>query len=253
MAGHTKGDKVKEFCSLRKDTCPCGESYQEHCVAEASAWEAQAAGSSKYVQRYGSGARRRSYEAHHIACVAAVTGIITVNEEIRSIVEQTKWCVNRKNNMIALPLWPHTIEWYFNLGARTLKQTDEPSGRRKPSTGPPPYAGLAHHDYDHGEYIEEVNLDLRRVAARAQRAAEENHDDPTGNLAGALDGVIDKHKANLQGRSTHAAWEQGMNGEANWYKQFSMSQDNPSERAFPAPSNELWEKMLEVAAAFLKL
>lgn len=41
----------------------------------------------------------------------------------------------------------------------------------------------------------------------------------------------------------------------DWYKAFSMSELNPSEKAFPAPTpnNPLWEKMLEVAAAFAKL
>jgi hypothetical protein len=254
MSGHTEGDEKDKFCSLRADTCNCGEKYREHCDAEASAWEAAAAGSSSYVQRYGPGARRRSHEAHHIACVAAVTGIITTNGDIDSIVRATVWCVNRKNNMIALPLWPHTIEWYFSLSDRALKAAGA-AGQRAATVQAPPFADLAHHDYDHGEYIKDVNADLKSIAQQVEEAADE-HTDPTGNLAGALDGVVTKYKATLQGRGTHGAWQLGMNdatGTSDWYKAFSMTKSNPTPRAFPAPSNYLWQKMLDVASAFLKL
>lgn len=252
--GHTKGDSKNNFCSLRKDPCPCGKSYTAPCEATAAAWEAESAGSSKYVQRYGKGARRRSYEAHHIACVAAVTGIITVNPTIESIVWNTTWCVNDADNMIALPLWPHTIEWYFDLDKKSIAQKKARGARLEPSVGAPPFKDLAHHDYDHGEYIEEVNTSLEKVVTEAQAAAAKDHKDKTGNLAGKLNGVIKKHKGKLKARGTHAAWEDGMNDPSGeWYEAFSMSELNPSVRAFPSPSNPLWEKMLEVAAAFAKL
>jgi hypothetical protein len=251
---HTKGDSRNKFCSLRKDPCPCGNSYTSPCDSVAAGWEAEAAGSSKYVQRYGKGARRRSHEAHHIACVAAVTGIITVNEDIKDIVWNTKWCVNVDTNMIALPLWPHTIEWYFDLGTKSLMQGPAKGGRKKPTVNAPPYKDLAHHDYDHGEYINEVNETLKRVVTAAKAAVAKDHKDPTGNLAGKLNSSIGKHKKGLMGRGTHAAWEEGMNDpNGTWYEKFSMSADNPSPRAFPAPNNTLWEKMLETAEAFLKL
>src|SRR5262249_20895193 len=141
MAGHSEGAERKEFCSLRKD--PCDHfSYTAPCKAQAAGWD-------KYPQKYKSGAIERSHEAHHVACVAAVTGIITKNDGIAKVVENTKWCVNKPDNMIALPMWGHTFCWYVDLATGDMHQ--EKVGDKFVSTvDPPPFVNLTQHNYDHG-------------------------------------------------------------------------------------------------------
>ena len=118
---HTKGAIEGQFCSQRKDTCDCptgsGNKYKKLCQPSAD-W-------GKYPQKYTKSVKdgddlvekvyksvRRAHEAHHIACVASVTKIITKSSDIRSIVHNTGWCVNDGDNVIALPMWAHTILWY---------------------------------------------------------------------------------------------------------------------------------------------
>jgi hypothetical protein len=152
--------------------------------------------------------------------------------------------------MIALPLWPHTIEWYFNLREQILLK-DLTGGSWRATVDAPPFDGLAQHDYDHNEYSSEVDRYLEAILDNVEEVAATHPDNPSGNLAGALNGVTDKYKATLEGRGTHAAWEEGMNetrtSRSEWYKAFSMTKLKPKRRAFPAPGNRLWKKMLETA------
>lgn len=250
---HSKGTKINKFCSLRKTTCPCGNKYKAPCKAVAAGWEVQAAGSSKYAQRYMASARRRSHEAHHIACVASVTQMVLkmVDMDLRPIVSNTKWCVNVEDNMIALPLWPHTLQWYCTKmgGIRKKKR----GGKWSASVSAPPFKDLAQHDYDHFPYLEEVAQSLDPIPDGVEKA-KEKHKDPTDLLAKKLNGVISKHKPDLKGRGTHAAWQRGMNTpNGTWYKAFSMSKSNPTARSFPKAGNELGEKLAALIEAISKL
>lgn len=244
-SGHTKGAVKDEFCSLRAD--PCAHwSYTAPCDAVAAQWDAISAMSHKYPQKYGEGARWRGHEAHHIACVASVTGQITANLEIESIVKQTKWCVNKSENMIALPVWAHTVRWYVDLFTGEIQAEG--------AVGAPPFADLTQHDYDHDKYLKEVDGDLIKVAKKVKIAAED-HRDPTGNLASELDDVIDDRKSQLQKAGTHAAWHDGMkNRNGDWYKPFSMA-TSPTKRTFPCSGakDRMAKKISEVRDAFLKL
>ncbi|MET0594190.1 MAG: AHH domain-containing protein [Polyangiaceae bacterium] len=245
-ARHTDGARKNQFCSLRADTCPCGNKYKKPCASVAAEWNAKAKMSHKYAQKYGEGARRRGHEAHHIACVASVTGQITTNAAIDAIVQQTKWCVNKAENMIALPVWGHTISWYVDLSSGDIKLEG--------AVAAPPFADLTQHDYDHDKYLDEVDGDLKNVTKQVKKAVKE-HRDPTGNLAGALDGVINKRKPQMQKAGTHAAWLQGMKDrESEWYKPFSMSV-SPEPRTFPCAggNDRMSQKIAEVRDAFLKL
>lgn len=253
MSGHSEGDRKGKFCSLRKNKCPCGNDYRKPCEEEAAKWEAKGPGSSKYAQRYKDSARLRSHEAHHVACVASVTGTITVNQEIRPIVKNTEWCVNMPSNMIALPMWAHTISWYVDLEKEGLAfhQTDH-RGKKIPTVAAPPFRNRAQHDYDHDVYIEEVNADLRKIVNAVKRAAAA-HKDPTGPLASQLNQVIQKRRKQLKKASTHAAWTAGMNNpHGEWYVAFSMATE-PTPRTFPVKGNDMARKVAEVRDAFLKL
>src|ERR1700686_2189394 len=58
---------------------------------------------------------RRSYEAHHLLCVSQVGSVIIGGPNnktgIESIVNETNWCINKKENMLGMPMWGHTIMW----------------------------------------------------------------------------------------------------------------------------------------------
>ncbi len=245
MGGHSDGDKKNQFCSLRADPCPCGNSYTKPCDGQAAGW-------GKYAQKYKSGAIERSYEAHHIACVASVTEKITSNDDIKLLVWNTKWCVNVASNMIALPMWGHTLTWYVDLTTGDLKQK-EVAGKFVSTVGPPPFADRTQHNYDHGPYLKEVGGDLQGIADKYIEALEEHPDDPSGALASDLDAVISSRKGQLQKGGTHAAWQLGMNDrEGPWYMPFSMA-TSPTQLVFPFQGNKMANRLAELRAAFAKL
>jgi hypothetical protein len=245
--GHSEGAVKNKFCSLRAETCPCGNSYRKPCEAAAAGWD-------KYAQKFKSSARERSHEAHHIACVAAVTGKITGNADptVHNIVWNTTWCVNQADNMIALPMWGHTVSWYVDLEGGDLRQANV--GGKFVSTVPaPPFADLAQHNYDHAKYLEEVESKLIRIAARLARAVKQHPDDPASSLAGQLNDVITSYKAKLRTSGTHAKWQLGINDrESDCYEPFSMA-SNPTPLVFPYKGNEMARKVAALRDAFLKL
>lgn len=269
---HTKGKLEGQFCSQRKDKCDCptgsGNKYKDVC--KGLDW-------GKYPQKYTSTiknladkaigklfeARRRAPEAHHIACVASVTKIVTTNTEILDVVHNTGWCVNKKDNMIALPMWPLTIEWYCKLSILSPLRPEilEVTNGLYSMTpaAEPPFANLAQHDYDHAVYIEEVDMALEEVVDQVQGV--EGHKKQSETLVGALNGVVSRFQTALETRGqrvggTHAAWNLGMNfRDSNWYLPFSMADDgNVDVREFPlkdmSGNSKLGEKILEVADAF---
>lgn len=269
---HTKGAVEGQFCSQRKDTCDCptgsGNKYKDVC--KDIDW-------GKYPQNYTESikdaaknilgklytARRRAPEAHHIACVAAVTKIITKNTDIQSVVENTPWCVNKPGNLIALPMWAHTVEWYCKLSIITPTRPEileEIDG--KYSMTPrvaPPFANLPQHDYDHSAYIEEVDSALESLVETVKGV--EGHKNQEKALESELNRLVSDFKTALQDRGqrvggTHAAWNLGMNfRDSEWYMPFSMANDGEVEaREFPlrdmSCNSTLAKKILEVAEAF---
>jgi hypothetical protein len=124
-------------------------------------------------------AKERSYEAHHILCVAQVNDVVIGNSEkygYTDILKKIKWCINQKKNMIALPLWAHTILWYCNgffdvlydnKGnpiEESLLQAIEPSRLLRP-----PFRNLPQHNYGHSgrsikkSYNKEVTAKLKKM------------------------------------------------------------------------------------------
>jgi hypothetical protein len=269
--GHTKGKLEGQFCSQRKDKCDCptGKGNKYKSVCKGLDW-------GKYPQNYTStiknlagkaigklfGARRRGPEAHHIACVASVTKIITTNTDIIDVVRNTGWCVNKKDNMIALPMWALTIEWYCKLCAisRHAEILTVANGQAlmSPATKPP-FQDRPQHDYDHAKYIEEVDKALISVVNKVKGVT--GHEKQAEELAAALNDVISDFQGYLKERGarvggTHEAWNLGMNSRnSDWYLPFSMADDGDAEkREFPLPDvsdkSTMAEKILEVAEAF---
>ena len=268
---HSDGVKINKFCALRKNNCGHNK-YQENCKPSEN-W-------GKYPQQYTGSvkdkvtkkiiskfkdARRRSYEAHHVVCVASVTGIIAKNDTIRDVVKNTKWCVNYKPNMIALPLWAHTIQWYCHFSKASplhpeIMNTEVGSNYRMSIAPAPPFKDLPQHDYDHACYIDEIEKELADVVKELHEIAGK-HEDQKKMLKDELERIVNKYKQELQTRGqrsggTHAAWNWGMNiSDSPWYLPFSMAKDGEvDERIFPtmnlSDGGRTAQKILEVAEAY---
>lgn len=237
-SAHTEGDQKGKFCSLRASKCkPCRNSYKKPCKATAKGWNQQVAGfTSKFRQKYKDGFRYSSQNAHHIACVASVTEIVTRDASLELIVRATKWCVNDASNMIALPLWPHTFEWYVKFNQDDLVFRTE--------RGEPPFKDLAMHDYDHDQYNSDVSLELEQVVKNV-KAKKKKHHVAVATLVSQLNNVISSFRGTLTGRNTHQAWLDGVRDNPGWYKAFSLSKANPTAKAFPSSDNELGKKLEE--------
>lgn len=240
-AGHTAGAKKGVFCSLRTEKCePCNNKYRDIMVGTES-W-------GKYKQKHRTLiAIERSPEAHHVLPVASVTANITANDEIREeVVKKTKWCVNDKLNMIALPLFEMTFAHY-------LVAHDPDAGTSIPA---PPFAGLPMHNYGHADFQKEVNMKLEKVGEDAKDNTEK-HEAASKTLLAAMNGQRDFFRPKLdsrgdRGNGTHVEFlnAMGLNKDGTeflgsatkWYVPFSMAK-KPKGRAFPLMAGGLSKKL----------
>src|ERR1700690_1795961 len=108
--GHSDGTVVGNFCAIRSPKCDRHKNeYQKNCVPPPLGWDAFF-----FIQ----GKKERvvkNFEAHHAVCVACATEFIALDPKIVKIVKETDWCVNSTVNMLAMPLWGHTIKYYCNM------------------------------------------------------------------------------------------------------------------------------------------
>lgn len=237
--GHTEGAKKKLFCSLRMEECPCGNKYQD-IMKGTESW-------GKYPQRHRVLiAVERSPEAHHVLPVASVTGEVTCNKDIKQVVvENTKWCVNDLQNMIALPLFEMTFLHYL------IK--DEPS--------PPPFDGLPMHNYDHAAFQKEVGVALKKIGKNTAENTKK-HEEVSAELLSAMNKARDHYKPELasrgkRGKGTHDEFVNAMDAEEDdasaeeWYIPFSMAED-PAPKPFPSGARKggLSKKLAELMKAW---
>lgn len=179
---------------------------------------------------------QKSFAAHHLVSVASVTKFIAEEVDF-NIIAQTNWCVNYENNMIALPMWGHTIRWYCRLShAVPLEEMDGKMLREK--IKPPPFRNLPMHDSDHRRYCKEVDKELKKIRNNIKKNAK-NHKDSSNDLLAALNRLVRLFKLQVErkrGRrcadGTHEAWEKGKKGDPKWYLSFSMAK-KATKRTFP--------------------
>src|SRR5689334_6824157 len=148
MGDHKDECKENKFCSKRKYSC-CGNHFRTDCLP-VPAWVPL------------------TYQAHHLLPCAEVTKFRGRNEKVKKAVDHTKWCVNRRPNMLALPLWAGTLKHYCGLAIGGNPLT------------PPMWADWPQHTNDHGLYNREVEEALDVVEDAANKNIVEKHDDPSG-------------------------------------------------------------------------
>ena len=127
---HSEGIVVDQFCALRTESCPyveaCGRNYKKDCKPKWAYMDLKkvnamlVAGRRNYKELVvGPDEAKAGYQAHHILCVASVTKYLGEKgkkiKKIRKIVKQTDWCINDKRNMIALPCFGQTVQWYWDI------------------------------------------------------------------------------------------------------------------------------------------
>jgi hypothetical protein len=232
MSGDHRSLFKDNFCAVAADgECNCGNDYKKNCKPSPP-WK------SSYDFTWTNkklGSRQQSYAPHHIVCVASVGTLIVQasGKKVDGIVRKTTWCVNTKTNMIAMPLWGHTVQWYCNVDEETLKSA---------SRGAPSFENIPQHDWDHtgtGCYIKELEEFIIKLVKDMRKA---DHDATTSDLAGELDDLSDDFREKLEDRGlrgspkgTHEGWKKGRaNPKSNWYLPFSMAADGPASRkGFP--------------------
>lgn len=221
MADHNRAKDNGDFCAVAaQPSCGCSIDADYVAVCKPS-WA-----NYSFVRNIrGVGKRPKVFEAHHVLCAASVGTLIVdaSGKGVSKIVGDTEWCINTEKNMLAMPLWGHTVQWYCNVPATTLGAA---------SLGAPPFADLPQHDWDHigiGGYKGEVDDELNKIVKNLKQAG---HDATTFDLAGKLDFLSGDFKQKLKDRGatrgspkgTHAAWSNGRKAPTSqWYLPFSMA------------------------------
>jgi hypothetical protein len=177
--------------------------------------------------------RQQGHAPHHIVCIQSV-GLLVIyatDKKIEPTVRATVWCANNAKNMIAMPLWGHTVKWYCNVKEGTLR-----SSKR----GEPPFANIPQHDWDHtgiGCYIAELDIEINKLVKNMKSVG---HKIPEDGVKKQLDVLSDKFRKHLTDRGsgitrsnkigTHDAWKGSKNPSAKWYLPFSMADEPAASR-----------------------
>lgn len=235
MSRHNRAKFKNDFCAVAAmPSCGCSigagaKSYVDVCKPSWATYS--------FVRNVkGVGKHDKVFEAHHILCSASVGKLIIDASEkgVSSLVADTEWCINTEKNMLAMPLWGHTVQWYCNVIGQTLGST---------TLGAPPFVNIPQHDWDHtgtGGYQSEVDDELRKIVKDIVAVG---HDTSNVDLANALDSLslYFKKELGIRGATrgsppgTHEGWSNGRKApDAQWYLPFSMaSTDSVTGKGYP--------------------
>ncbi|GAA5182357.1 hypothetical protein GCM10025771_31460 [Niveibacterium umoris] len=226
---HQRGAKKGEFCGIPGNPCECGNDYIKICEP---GWSSHTF--ARLVKaKAGKFAFEKKYEAHHVMCVAPVSAEVIAKPAIEGVVKATKWCINNSDNMLAMPLWGHTVMWYCDI--------TEDGGEIKDDSPAPPFANIPQHDWDHNckqGYTWEIEQEAKKLADKLK---EMGHKAQPKNLAGALNALSSRFKTTLATRGgrkggTHKMFIDGAS-DSEWCHPFSMASDGKvTSKGFPVRS-----------------
>ncbi|HVS75710.1 MAG TPA: hypothetical protein VHE11_02170 [Steroidobacteraceae bacterium] len=224
MSGeHDRGKRKHGFCAVpanpKCSDCPEPKTYIEVCKPDG--WFEHTF--KRIVRaRTGTTSFEKKYEAHHLVCVSPCSVELVAKKEIEGVVAQTVWCINNGKNMIAMPLWGHTVMWYCEITAA--------GGSIKDHATAPEFANIPQHDWDHNckeGYTWEVEEACKKLAKKIE---ESGHKLKGEDLKGALEALSGKFRnilLNVRGTrcgGTHAAWAKGEEDpQSDWCQPFSMA------------------------------
>lgn len=224
---HKRGKRKKDFCTQpakpKCADCPCPKDYIEICKprwAGVTFERLVNAEDGKFVFD-------KKYEAHHLVCVAPATKELLGKRGIQPAIEQTKWCINNKQNMLGMPLWGHTVKWYCSFSHRAGKVT----GKVKAGAKPPPFKNIPQHDFDHnckGGYTSEVETKCKKLAKDIKESGHKLKGESLAEALGDMSEFFEEELLESRGirkGGTHAAWKLALNGDSEWCHPFSMASD----------------------------
>jgi A nuclease family of the HNH/ENDO VII superfamily with conserved AHH len=256
---HVRGEFYNKFCAQaaipKCGDCYHNEDYREACKPN-PAWETH-----KRLVRYTEKpweTKPYGHEAHHILCVASINKKIGNRTHIRRVVEATEWCINGAVNMIAMPLWGHTIQHYCDLDTGKFYEALGPGGYFA-TVLEPPFKNIPMHNFGHPGYQEEVETTLTQIANKIAKS-QEAHTTKVEKIKAALDQASGDFKGKLIARGmrkdgTHMGWHIGLNNRSSssgWYEPFSM-EESPRPITFPARGSmagEMGAKLDKLVEAF---
>lgn len=194
-----RGAKHGSFCAFasRGGACKCPNNYKKNGKAPAS-WLAMPPASRQVEYRSDKGNKtKRHFEAHHALSIGPVSAIMFGEDakDIREIVENTVWCINSTENMLAMPMMAHTVHWYSILK----------------NEGPPPFANIPQHDWEHEPYLHEIEKKLKALIKAVKDKIKPHKVAPT-NIESDMKALTAKYKnllQNVRGRrklGTHSAY-----------------------------------------------
>jgi len=206
------------------------------------------------------------FEAHHILCVKQVSvAIVSDTPETKTVIDESKWCINNDGNMMALPLWGTTIMHYCNDFSSIIKGDvgalmQGISGNLPSSnTAAPDFQDLPQHNYGHSggsaatSYNREIADKLKKwfddiktdIKAHLVTGEDVHYDlvEMEKEMKGTLEarGRRDGSKKGVVG--THGAW---LDPGTNWYYPFSMAE---VPKSVPFPEKLKIQKIVKIAAA----
>ncbi len=236
---HDPIGKINEFCPVPGKPCECPQknNYREVCKPN---W----AGEYDFV--VGTKGYKGVWEAHHVLSISCVNWLpkpAKKQEALKRVLAVTKWCINNKDNMLAMPKWGHTIMYYTNVTADHYYIVDFPS---------PPFRNIPQHDFEHntaGGYCSEVKADISKLWDQVAKA-EKKHKESKDGIKGRLDKLSNDWKDELLRRGqraggTHKAWKKGMNKpDSDWYLPFSMANDAHAEERYHPGCGRSWTEMV---------
>ena len=232
---HKRGWRENKFCTVPVSPKNCGDvtgcaDYIDVCKPVPE-WTGHAFDRIINYKLSGPKVQTKQYEAHHIVCVGPATKRLSGNPDIRGPIRQTEWCINNKDNMMAMPVWGHTVKWYCSISASGGAAI---AGAVKA----PLFENIPQHDFDHNSkegYTWEVDKRLEELAS----AVEEKDHELSGDALQERLRLMAQHfrtQLDIRGRTrrggTHQAWIAARDlANANqpvpdmWCLPFSMASD----------------------------
>jgi len=178
------------------------------------------------------------WEAHHMLSVSCVNNLDGLDSDqkqaVRRCCDATTWNINNSDNLIALPLFGHTIKWY------AIDCNEEAPG----------WANWPQHDWDHNStkgYCNDVRDEILEFYRKLEKKSNE-HEIEKRSIASNLKtmetrwrGLIKKRGS--KGRGTHEEWKNKGEG---WYKPFSMADDGNETYRPPLRIDNKTDKLIKL-------
>jgi hypothetical protein len=204
-------------------------------------------------------------EAHHLLCVNYVNAAVSQTKpQVKKVIDESKWCINNKDNMVALPIWGTTVLHYCasfqSVASKTRSAVLQAiaQGLKSTDTKEPLFKNLPQHNYGHAgrtsdqsynleieekleDWVVKIEFDIQKHSATGDKVQ-----DQLNTMSGEMRGELKKRGERVGSANgnpgTHNAWLYP--ADDKWYLPFSMAK-NPK----PMPQPKMGNKIVAIAEA----